>query len=1063
MAAICSDSNLQALASLKTTPQMQPVHAVDAHWPMVDLGVEVTLAQQRRLTLVETYVLRAFSELPGVTVSEIERNLGLDLQIIKTVMMNLKHCRAIEYGVKSAEVDEDLRRVRQELGTVNDTLLASGLTPEQRKVHVARRDVLKAQEEALVENLEANPVGVDWSQRSATLTPDGKQALKQGIIKEPSDVKMYRFARCLVTGALHQLNSTTLPAHSLHPVHEGAIEPDQVTEIWALEKKHIEEDFTFVGGQPWFPQLQARRVVDPSREEISKLLQQDERVRVNILGHEVRSRSLCDVPTTLCLSVDTSSSFAPLWSLHQERDSTYRFDWMEAHLHQDSKAQSEAMKAIQSTLLPNRRSTPPPLNSMEGVPWVMADSVLSGEASMMNSDFLFDLKKGEIFSMTAMDLPGLDRLEASRVTITINPTLKKNYKLEQNDQGHIQSLTVAKLHEGKQHPVFGCKNWLLKSVRIDVNLNDEVFSLPLLGVDRAAGAKMAQTMDAYLRTSLKSEHMFLLTGAEDDLERWIVDLIQGTGIDGLAKVLDVLRLRAYSSTHDYAALLLAGLVEHRPDLFAKDPVASVHQVMTLLERKQLGVQENGFRYLEGLLHSQLVRSIHSSSSGEDIASLWNDVRAGRKEVAWEDRAQIEYAMDGHCYSTRSMVQTHTEGIIADILEATVGTGRVDLGKMIEALRREGLIDNELFERLHARRKERNAVVHVRDKQTSLETTLEHIRDMRAVLGDRPLPSDDERWKAPSTNRTWNWSMDAGKLDEHLTMIQTVIEAFPKIDLSSHLWLSYLTQHQPLSYSGVPTTSLNRLKFIHETGRLAGIEGFRQSLLESSVKSWRASLPAPDSIMLGKDVLDVLNVLEEMGDLGVRNSVSQGILREIPHPRTLEALLLEARIGTTSCFKQADLNLRMKQSVEGKSFAVSLSDLRDTKEEDLRLLPGGVAESMFKTSLRPFTVKVLGDVDRLTKHVSTWESLAEVSNTHAKVLAGLDPWLMGALDRDLKSIVEALGEEEALNRVKAELRFSTSHFPRCKKAIEEWSTRLEKRLKNASNKKPSSKKSDGDAR
>ena len=77
---------------------------------------------------------------------------------------------------------------------------------------------------------------------------------------------------------------------------------------------------------------------------------------------------------------------------------------MEAHLQQDSMAQLEAMKAIQSTLLPNRRSTLPSLGSMEGVPWVRADSVLSEEASMGNSGFLFDLKKDEIFTMTAMDL-----------------------------------------------------------------------------------------------------------------------------------------------------------------------------------------------------------------------------------------------------------------------------------------------------------------------------------------------------------------------------------------------------------------------------------------------------------------------------------------------------------------------------------------------------------------------------------------------------------------------------------------------------------------------------------
>ena len=330
----------------------------------------------------------------------------------------------------------------------------------------------------------------------------------------------------------------------------------------------------------------------------------------------------------------------------------------------------------------------------------------------------------------------------------------------------------------------------------------------------------------------------------------------------------------------------------------------------------MGVPEKSFRHLEGLLHAQLVRSIHASNSGEDIASLWNDVRAGRKELAWEDRAHIEFAMDGHCYSTRSMVQTHTEGVIADILETNMGAGRVDLGKMIESLRREGLINNELYERLHARRKERNAVVHVRDRQTSLETTLEHIRDMRAVLGDRPLPSDDDRWKAPSTDQTWEWSMDANKFDEHLKMIQTVIESFPKIDLTSNLWLSYLTQHQPLSHSGVPITPLTRLKSIQETGRLGGIKAYRQILLESSVKSWRKSLPAFDSIMLQSDVLDVLNSLKEMGDEGVHDDVARSILRQIPHPVTLADLIQEIRVGAISCFRQDDLNLRMKQSVEG---------------------------------------------------------------------------------------------------------------------------------------------------
>ena len=170
-------------------------------------------------------------------------------------------------------------------------------------------------------------------------------------------------------------------------------------------------------------------------------------------------------------------------------------------------------------------------------------------------------------------------------------------------------MTVAKLHEGKQHPVFGCENWLLKSVRIDVNLNDEVFSLPLLGVDRTAGAEMAQSMDAYLRKSLKSEHMFLLSGAEDDLERWITDLIEDTTIEGLLEVLDVLRLRAHSSSHDYATLLLASIVEHRQDLFSENPVESVSQVLAVFERKRWGPREE-FPSPRGFA-PRSTRSLHS--------------------------------------------------------------------------------------------------------------------------------------------------------------------------------------------------------------------------------------------------------------------------------------------------------------------------------------------------------------------------------------------------------------------------------------------------------------------
>ena len=109
----------------------------------------------------------------------------------------------------------------------------------------------------------------------------------------------------------------------------------------------------------------------------------------------------------------------------------------------------------------------------------------------------------------------------------------------------------------------------------------------------------------------------------------------------------------------------------------------------------------------------------------------------------------------------------------------------------------------------------------------------------------------------------------------------------------------------------------------------------------------------------------------------------------------------------------------------------------------------VVSHLNNLSLTAFTVKALGDLGRLVDHVSRWESLAEVSDTHAKVLSGLDPWLIAPLNRDLKSIREALGPEVALARVKAELRFSTTLFPRCEKAIAEFSSRLEERLKNAS--------------
>ena len=108
MGASSSESGLKALRSLSRNKDLQPIHAIDGHWPLLTFQIQVTMARQRRLSLVEKFILKAFRELNNVSAQEIVDNLGLDPLIVRETINQLELARCLNKSTQSIPEKEEI-------------------------------------------------------------------------------------------------------------------------------------------------------------------------------------------------------------------------------------------------------------------------------------------------------------------------------------------------------------------------------------------------------------------------------------------------------------------------------------------------------------------------------------------------------------------------------------------------------------------------------------------------------------------------------------------------------------------------------------------------------------------------------------------------------------------------------------------------------------------------------------------------------------------------------------------------------------------------------------------
>ena len=240
MVASSSESGLRALRSLLGNEEhLHPIHAIDGHWPLLTFQTEVLMARQRRLSLVERFILRAFRELNQVSAQEIVENLGLDSLIVRETIDQLELARCLTKSTQSIPEKEEITEVRRELLNVLERLKGTENSTELLRQLRRERDVLKAREAELEDSLANNSTKERTLEfEFAELTNEGKEALSTGVLKEPSDSRIIRFARCPISQKLIKVDSNNLPRYTAEPIHpfeeiDPVLVEGQLGKIWS--------------------------------------------------------------------------------------------------------------------------------------------------------------------------------------------------------------------------------------------------------------------------------------------------------------------------------------------------------------------------------------------------------------------------------------------------------------------------------------------------------------------------------------------------------------------------------------------------------------------------------------------------------------------------------------------------------------------------------------------------------------------------------------------------------------------------------------------------------------
>ena len=1039
MAATCSDSGLKAMSDAMGLTDRAVIHTVDGTWSMQEFPVEVTHARQRSLTLLELFILKAFNQIPGCTARDIVTQFGLATLLVESTLRTLKLCNTIESVEETVDQNpnqDELHTLNLELKSILDRLAMVGGAKDEQQEKIRRRDVIQQQ----IHHLEklTNPDPEDrFSRMKFQVNSLGKEALLKKYLKEPTETKIYSFARCMTTGVIHILGGPN------------------------VEKDGIEEGWPQIDKMNWGNEENPKYAnLDPSIREIEEVLSSlnpNNEIEINtieVLASRFGNRQI-HLPLHFTLTIANDDK-KQAWLVHLQREHIPRVRWIEEHL-QELKSQHPRLLKHLANTLPSVKPREMKLTSTKNAsPLVRIDRLFSQEAN--EQGILVVHAHEQLTNLIDLPLQSLDRLLSSRTLVCLSPKLKKNYTFEQSNDLIPPSFTIPDKGIMPKGTI-AMSSGYFEVGYVSISFTpDEQMSLPVLCHSKPRGMKTVAKVDAYLRNLLSPEHLFLMTGAPADLHQWLQETVSQISSTDVKQILDefiIIRNRLHEVAGPLGLPYMHTAVEAFIDTFSniclveEDAIAGL---LNAIDEAQISPDQKGecWSSIETSLHALAIESSSSDNNTSDLFSLWKAIRQRNKELPWEEMALLENTLLGNCSWTRFEMNRHMERIVKDL---TVGNQRPvsDLAGMINDLRSINIIDKKLHTELEKTKAGRNRLTHEHDMDADLTHTLEAIKTLRS-LATLTEPIDDNRWSIKDEYRDFSWTFSNQELEQYLLRCHELITVHSdQHQFTQSLWFDSLHTRLPTTYPEIPFETAKIIERI--TSLESGLDGqaLTRKILKEASESWAESLKTPSNYSIPKNVLKSMDRLNEYGLDDEATKIAVHILKEVPAPPTIEALLAEVNMAkeTMKVISPMDVIVRWKRTIEQPDFIIELQSLSNAEEGSLDRMGKTNREELLKGALEPYFGKNY-TVDSIESGIVKIDVFVHSSETWLPVLNTLENWMFERCIRLLKQ-----GTEKEmlswLNRMTTKGLEKTS-LKVFKMKLEEALTNLKKKIKKAENAK-----------
>ena len=1040
MAATCSESGLKAMSDAMQLPDRATIHTVDGHWRMQEFPVEVTHARQRSLTLLEHHILKAFNHIQGCTARDIITQFGLDPLLVDSTLGTLKRCNTIdsvaEISVKNP-TDDQLRTLNQELKATLDRLAMVGSDLEEWQELQRQRDVIQQK----IQQLESTIMPVDedrFSRMKFQVNALGKEALLNKYMKEPTETKIYSFVRCMTTGVVHILGGPE--------IEKGAIEggwPQKENTTWL--NKH---------NPKWSH-------VDPTRREIEDVLSSldpNEEIEINtieVLESRFENREV-HLPLHVTLTVGHEEKKQE-WLVHLQREHIPRIGWIEGYLQQLSSQHQSLLEHLASSLPKTKgmRSS----STKNASPLVRLDRLVGQERTQQG--ILVVHEHEQLTNLINIPLQALDQMLTSRTMVCLSQQLKKNYKFQENNDLTSPSFTIP-WNEIMPKGTIAMSSGFFEAGFISIPFTSkEEIRLPVLCHSKPRGLKTVAKVDTYLRKLLSSEHLFLMTNALVDLDQWIQDMIANISSQNSKEIFNqftLIRDRLNVTVGPLGLAYMYKTVKAFVERYANTCLNTnegIGFLLTVVDASQISPDEKSdcWNTIEKTIHALAVEK-STSESNSDLFTLWKAVRQRKQALPWEEMAHLEDTLLGNCTMTRFEVNRHTERIVKDLV---VGNQRPvsDLAGMLRDLSSIKVIDEKLHAELRKTKAGRNIFTHEYDMDADLPHTLEAIKIMR-LLATLTDPINDPRWSTKDEYQNFSWNFSSQGIEQYFNQCLDLVDTFGKNHkFSQALWLGGLKTRLPVNYTQIPFNIAETVDKITALKRGLNGESITEKILKDSSVIWAESLETPGNYSIPKNVLESMNRLNEYGLAGESKQIAENILKEVPMPSTLEAMLTEVNMAEETMKVASPMNaiVRWKRTIEQPDFRIELETLSNTEEDSFSRMGKSVAEQLLKGALEPYFGKDY-TADTMETGIAEVNAFMQSNEAWTSTSNSLENWMFQRCIRQLKQGTDA-EMVSWLNRMTAN-GLEKTMLKTFKKQLEEALINLKKKINSAEKAKTNNK-------